>query len=56
MGRELSGLCAVEAHDADILPDFVAHNANRLDQVSILREHLGHIEKVAPGVMNEVSR
>jgi hypothetical protein len=56
MGRELSGLCAVEAYYADILLDFVAHNANRLNQVSVLREHDGYIEEIAPSVMDEVSR
>ena len=56
IGRELSGLCAVEAHNADILLDFVAHNTNRLNQVGILREHHSHIEKTAPSVMNEASR
>ena len=34
----------------------IHYDANRLDQVGVLREHHGDVKKISPGVMDEVGR
>ena len=55
-GREPARSFAIQHDDASRFADFISYDPDGLVQVRILRQHYRHIEKVAPGVMDEICR
>ncbi len=55
-GREPARSLAIQDDSADRFADVVPYDPDRLVQVRILRQYHRHIEKVAPGVMDEICR